>query len=67
MLINKISCEAQPEPGGRISSVQFGSGFVDLGAQWFHGTKNDLFQIAKENDFLHSTNSFEGLGKRISL
>ncbi|CAH1398506.1 unnamed protein product [Nezara viridula] len=58
--------EAQPEPGGRIKSVQFGSGFVDLGAQWFHGTKNDLCQIAKENGFLHSTNSFEGLGNYYS-
>lgn len=28
--------------GGRINSVRFGDGFVDLGAQWIHGTTGNV-------------------------
>lgn len=33
--------EAENRIGGRIHSVEFGDGFVDLGGQWVHGEKNN--------------------------
>lgn len=54
--------EAQSVPGGRIKTVNFGGGYVDLGAQWLHGTKNELCRMAKENGLISPQISFEGLG-----
>jgi monoamine oxidase len=39
---NVILLEAEKRIGGRIESVPFGANFVDLGAQWIHGEKNNV-------------------------
>ncbi|GIX84722.1 spermine oxidase [Caerostris extrusa] len=39
--------EAQDKIGGRLSSVQFNNYLLELGAQWIHGTTNELFNFAK--------------------
>ncbi|KAF2889025.1 hypothetical protein ILUMI_17148 [Ignelater luminosus] len=41
-ITNVIILEAENRIGGRIYSVKFGDAFVDLGAQWCHGEKNNI-------------------------
>ncbi|XP_063539883.1 spermine oxidase-like [Cydia strobilella] len=42
-----LGLEAADRIGGRINSVQFGEGKVDLGAAWCHGEKDNLvFELA---------------------
>lgn len=41
--------EAENRTGGRIHSVPYSKGFIDLGAQWCHGqSKNVIYQIAQK-------------------
>jgi spermine oxidase len=41
-----IILEAEDRIGGRIHSVPFGSGYIDLGAQWCHGQgKNVIYEL----------------------
>ncbi|XP_042901197.1 uncharacterized protein [Parasteatoda tepidariorum] len=57
--------EAQNRIGGRINSIKHGNGFLELGAQWIHGSHNELYKFAKENRILPSvldTSSCEGKG-----
>ncbi|XP_022249164.1 spermine oxidase-like isoform X2 [Limulus polyphemus] len=45
--------EAQDHPGGRIHTMNFGDGVLELGAQWVHGEKgNPLFEYAQNMDIL---------------
>lgn len=45
--------EAEPRPGGRIYSVKFGDGYVDLGAEFCHGRAGNLvYELAKDLNFL---------------
>ncbi|KAK9887446.1 hypothetical protein WA026_022592 [Henosepilachna vigintioctopunctata] len=50
--------EAEKRIGGRIHSVHFGDAFVELGAQYVHGTQgNIVYQISKDYfDFKDETN-----------
>ncbi|KAF5299232.1 hypothetical protein FQA39_LY02405 [Lamprigera yunnana] len=55
--------EAQEEPGGRIKTLQLENGFIELGAQWIHGTTNNcLYKIAKKHGLLSTELSKEGTG-----
>ncbi|XP_076373029.1 spermine oxidase-like [Tachypleus tridentatus] len=58
--------EAQDHPGGRIHTINFGDGVLDLGAQWVHGEKeNPLFEYAQNLDILSDPRteySVEGRG-----
>ncbi|CAH2002173.1 unnamed protein product [Acanthoscelides obtectus] len=50
---NVIILEAEGRIGGRIHSVEFGDGFVDLGAQWIHGEKgNIVYEMVKDLDLV---------------
>lgn len=53
--------EAENRIGGRINSVEFGNGLVDLGAQWCHGEKNNIvFDMVKNLNMLqHSTCNYK--------
>lgn len=53
---NVIILEAQDRIGGRIHTVPFGDNFIDLGAQWCHGEKdNVVYELVKDNGCLDST------------
>ncbi|XP_025833151.1 spermine oxidase-like [Agrilus planipennis] len=48
-----IILEAENRIGGRIFTVPFGNGLVDLGAQWCHGQKDNIvYEIVKDLDVL---------------
>lgn len=57
-----VILEAQNKPGGRISSVKFEESFLELGAQWIHGEKNEVFRICQANGLLTQEYSCEGEG-----
>ncbi|XP_044265220.1 polyamine oxidase 1-like, partial [Tribolium madens] len=45
--------EAEDRIGGRINSLEFGGGIVDLGAQYCHGEKGNVaYNLAKDLDVL---------------
>jgi spermine oxidase len=52
--INNITIlEAEDRIGGRINSVKFGDGIVDLGAQFCHGEKGNIaYELAKNLNIL---------------
>lgn len=54
--------EAQNQAGGRIESVEVNGKFVDLGAQWIHGSQNLLYKLASKHGLLSEEVSVEGLG-----
>ncbi|KAK5649620.1 hypothetical protein RI129_000649 [Pyrocoelia pectoralis] len=55
--------EAKKEAGGRIKTIPLQNGFIDIGAQWIHGTDNNcLYRIAKEHNLLSDEMSEEGCG-----
>ncbi|XP_028156621.1 spermine oxidase-like isoform X2 [Ostrinia furnacalis] len=46
-----LGLEAQNRVGGRINTVPFGDGVVELGAEWMHGTKpNTVYDLAVQNN-----------------
>nr|CAH7723595.1 unnamed protein product [Callosobruchus chinensis] len=50
--------EAENRIGGRIHSVEFGAGFVDLGAQWIHGEKgNIVYEMVKHLDLVSNSHN----------
>lgn len=57
-----IVLEAQAKPGGRICSLKVGDCHLELGAQWIHGEKNEVFLISKKNHLLTDEYSSEGEG-----
>lgn len=40
--------------GGRIHTVEFGDGIIELGANWIHGTgkDNSMYTLAKEKGLI---------------
>lgn len=50
---NVTLLEAEPRFGGRVNTIPFAEGFIDLGAQWCHGEKgNPSFELASPHDLL---------------
>ncbi|KAJ8949099.1 hypothetical protein NQ318_017004 [Aromia moschata] len=49
--------EAEPRIGGRVNSVKFGDGYVDLGGEWCHGEKDNIvYEMVKEYHVLKHRN-----------
>lgn len=49
--------EAEDRIGGRIRSVKFGEAFIDLGAEWCHGEKDNIvYEMVNQYDVLRHTN-----------
>lgn len=45
-----VILEAEDRIGGRIHSVPFGNGFIDLGGQWCHGqTRNVIYELVNKH------------------
>lgn len=49
--------EAEDRIGGRIHTVEFGGGFIDLGAQYCHG-ENIVYHTVKDLDLLEHAGLF---------
>lgn len=62
-LTNFKILEAEDRIGGRIHSVPFGRGLVDLGGQWVHGEDGNLvYDMVKNLDLLSpSFNTYEDM------
>ncbi|CAB3258118.1 unnamed protein product [Arctia plantaginis] len=46
-----LALEAQNRVGGRVNTVPFGSGVVELGAEWIHGDHNSrVYDLAIQNN-----------------
>ncbi|CRK90456.1 CLUMA_CG004120, isoform A [Clunio marinus] len=57
-----VILEAEDRIGGRIHSVPFSNGFVDLGGQWIHGEKgNAIFEMVRGNFDLGNDQFYENL------
>ncbi|KAJ8963210.1 hypothetical protein NQ318_018676 [Aromia moschata] len=58
---NVLVLEAEPRIGGRVNSVLFGDAYVDLGAEWCHGEKDNMvYELVKDFNVLgHSDYSYE--------
>lgn len=51
--INVTLLEAEDRFGGRVNTIPFADGFIDLGAQWCHGENgNPSFELASPHDLL---------------
>lgn len=49
--------EAEDRIGGRIRSVKFGDAYIDLGAEWCHGEKDNIvYDMINQYDVLRHTN-----------
>lgn len=45
--------EAEPRIGGRVYSAPFGNGYVEVGAQFCHGTVNNpVYDLASKHEYL---------------
>jgi spermine oxidase len=45
-----VILEAEDRIGGRIHSIPYGNGFIDLGGQWCHGSgKNVIYQLVNNH------------------
>lgn len=50
---NVTLLEAEDRFGGRVNTIPFADGFIDLGAQWCHGEKgNPSFELASPHGLL---------------
>lgn len=50
---NVTLLEAENRFGGRVNTIPFAGGFIDLGAQWCHGEKgNPSFELASPHGLL---------------
>lgn len=56
---NIVILEAENRIGGRINSIPFSDGMIDLGAQWVHGQKNNIIYEMTRNMFSFGTTPFE--------
>ncbi|KAG8237512.1 hypothetical protein J437_LFUL017562, partial [Ladona fulva] len=54
--------EAQSYAGGRIRSLPFKDSFLELGAQWIHGERNNIFKLAQQYNLTSNVSSEEGEG-----
>lgn len=51
--MNVTLLEAEDRFGGRVNTIPFGDGFIDIGAQWCHGEKgNPSFELASPHNLL---------------
>ena len=51
-----IILEAEARIGGRVHSVEFGDAFVDMGAEWCHGEKDNIvYEMVKNFNILKSS------------
>lgn len=70
---NVTVLEAENTIGGRINSIEFGNGIVELGAQWCHGERgNVVYDMVKNMNLLEPSihnyfymNMYESSGKLI--
>lgn len=57
---NLLILEANNRIGGRIESIKFGDGFIDLGAQWVSGEKNNsVFEMCNTHFDFGTTEGFK--------
>ncbi|XP_052748336.1 possible lysine-specific histone demethylase 1-like [Galleria mellonella] len=55
-----LALEAQDRVGGRVHTVPFGDGVVELGAEWIHGTSpNRVYDAAVQNNVTLLPQDFE--------
>ncbi|KAG5677755.1 hypothetical protein PVAND_007486 [Polypedilum vanderplanki] len=60
---NVIILEAENRIGGRIETVSFANGFIDLGAQWCQGEKgNSVYELCKNEFKFGTTGWLNGTG-----
>ena len=53
-----VILEAENRIGGRILSIPYGTGFIDMGAQWIHGeTNNAVYDLVHEHFNFGNTGS----------
>lgn len=56
---NVVILEAENRIGGRIHSVNFSNGFIDLGAQWVHGVKNNIIYEINNGTYKFGVTGFD--------
>lgn len=54
--------EAQERPGGRIETVGYNGRYLDVGAQWIHSSKNELYKLSSNYELISSRVVEEGRG-----
>lgn len=54
--------EAEDRIGGRIKTIKFGEGYIDLGAQWVSGEKNNIVY-----EMCHSSFNFGSTGFKTEM
>lgn len=54
-----IILEAEARIGGRVHSVEFGDAFVDMGAEWCHGQKDNIVYDMVKNFNILKSSGFE--------
>lgn len=66
---NVIVLEATNRIGGRIHTVEFGDGIIELGANWIHGTgkENSMYTLAKEKGLIMEPYVFLDSEKEMTL
>lgn len=53
-----VILEAEDRIGGRINTIPYANGFIDLGAQWCHGEKNNaIYELVHDHFEFGSLNS----------
>lgn len=56
---NIIILEAENRVGGRIYSEKFAGGYIDLGAQWVHGVKNNRVYEIVNGSYQYGVTGFD--------
>ncbi|KAL7036438.1 hypothetical protein ACKWTF_008810 [Chironomus riparius] len=56
---NVIIVEAEDRIGGRVHSVNFSNGVIDLGAQWVHGVKNNTIYEINNGTYKFGVTGFD--------
>ena len=59
MLDDVSLLEAENRIGGRINSVNFSGGYVDLGAQWVHGAKSNIIYEINNGTYKFGVTGFD--------
>jgi phytoene dehydrogenase-like protein len=54
-----IILEAEDRIGGRINTIPFNDGFIDLGAQWVHGQQNNIIYEMTHEHFDFGSTPFD--------
>lgn len=56
-----VILEAEDRIGGRIHSIDYGTGKIDLGAQWVQGEKNNVIYDMTKNHFNFGKTPFDDI------